>query len=199
MRRLPDINITIDGVTYESTYNDDVHIDHTNLEQEFLTHAEKYTYYAFLAAAARDKAVRKKDILAQIYAVVDSEKRTAPKAPGLKYTETMYENEVKTDPRYKQAQTEFNDAELLANQLQQVAIGMAHRRDMLIQLGGMARQSMAPTRIVEQHAQTAQDLIAQTRAAQQAPSLPPPVAEAPEPSTVEGSEPPRRRRQPVSQ
>jgi len=163
--QLPNIEIKIDGIVYENTFAQDISIDRTNLEEEFATHAEKYYYYAFLAQVAEAKAAFKKNEVKQVYARIDAEKRGAVmKLPAdvkatVKYTEKMYESEVITDPRYVEAQKEEIEANLLAGQLSEAARAMAQRRDMLVQLGGMFRQSQAPTRVVEQQAPVVEGLI----------------------------------------
>jgi hypothetical protein len=182
--QLPHIEIIIDGVTYDNTFARDVMIDRTNLEVELATHAERYAYYAFLAATARAKEAIKKMEKDQLYARVDFEKRrAAQQVPGFKYTEKMCENEVITDPRYTTLSEEYITAKLLADQLEECARAMAQRREMLVQLGGISRQQMAPQRVVEQQAAVVERVIASNRA----PAPPPPVTEEDEP-------PPMRRR-----
>jgi len=171
MAKLPNIEIKLDGIEYAYTFSEDISVDRTNLEEELSTQAEKYYYYAYLATTARTKALFKKAELEQMYARVDNEKRNLAKTvPGFKYTEKMCENEVITDPRYVALQTAYFEADLLANQLDECARAMAQRRDMLIQLGGITRQTMSPTRVVEQQRDVAETLIAKTR--ERSPSQP---------------------------
>jgi hypothetical protein len=191
--QLPKIEIIIDGITYDNTFSDDVRIDRTNIEEELVTQAEKYAYYAFLAATARAKAAYGKMDRDQTYARVDHEKRNVAKAiPGFKQTEKMVENEVITDARFIEAEKKYLDLNLLADQLEKAERAMAQRREMLIQLGGITRQQMSPMRVVEQNAVTARDLIAQSRMQQEAPAptMPDPV----EPHEISAAPTQRRRR-----
>ena len=168
----PRIEISIDGITYENTFQDDIRIDRTNLEQELATHAEKYHYYASLAQIASFKAASKKFELEQLYARVDCEKRIQASTSGVKHTEKMFESEVITDPRYATAQGEYLQSTLLANQLTECAKSMAHRRDMLIQLGGITKQTLQPQRVVEQQANAVREMITTSRNLQNRAQLP---------------------------
>jgi len=209
--QLPLIEITIDGVKYENTFQQDVSIDRTNIETELATHAEKYAYYGFLSSLAKAKAAYAKMERDQVYARLDAEKRKlAAAVTGLKYTEKMCENEVITDKRYVEIAHRYLDLELLADQLEKAERAMSQRREMLVQLGGISRQMMAPQRVVEQQSSVAADLIERSRAQtapQTTPYAPPPppapLAEAPQPEAppapapapVVETAPPRRRRQ----
>lgn len=169
---LPNIEITIDGVTYDNTFSHDVTIDRTNLEEEIAEHAQKYYYYAFLSEVAKTKAAFKKIEMEQCYATLDHEKRDAAKnISGFKFTEKMCENEVITDQRYRTAQTAYLTADLLANQLEKAERAMSQRKDMLIQLGNINRHVMSPSpRVTEQQTSVAEELISRTRGGQLPPS-----------------------------
>ena len=186
--KLPEIKIEIRGIEYDNSFADDVQIDRTNLDEEFATQAEKYAYYAFLAEEAKAVHERSKFELEQAYAVIDHEKRmcaAATKAanPKFKMTEKMVENEVLTDRRYGEKKEAVLKAKLLAGQLQQAAIAIAQRRDMLQQLGASARIGQLPTRALEPKQTHARDIVAanQEPADEPAPGLPPdPPASEPE-------------------
>lgn len=195
MPQLPHIEIIIDGITYDNTFQRDVAIDQTNLNDELATHAEKYAYYGFLAAIAATKAAYAKMESEQLYARIDHEKRrAAQQVPGFKYTEKMAENEVITDPRYIEQQKKYLDTKLLSDQLTEAARAMAQRREMLVQLGGISRQQMSPQRVVEQQAEVVHGIMNRPPAPAPAPN-PPPTPPQPV-SQPEGSAPaaPARRR-----
>lgn len=142
--KLPEIKITLNGVEYEHTFNTDVQIDRTNLDDEFASQAEKYAFYGFLAEQAKHNAEHRKHILENVEASLDSEKRaeaerTKSMLKSFKYTETMCHNEVISDPRYKEHQKAWMDAKLLAAQLDICAKAIAMRKDMLKELGAVAR------------------------------------------------------------
>lgn len=122
----------------------DIKIDRTNLDEEFTTHAELYWFYARMAEEAKAVAETKKIVLEQVYAQTDSRKRQEAlllqaKNPKWKYTEKMCEGEVKTDPKYREAQKIYQDAKLRAGQLDAAAKAFIHRKDMLVQLGASNR------------------------------------------------------------
>jgi crotonobetainyl-CoA:carnitine CoA-transferase CaiB-like acyl-CoA transferase len=198
--KLPHIEISIDGVTYDNTFQKDISVDQTNLQDEFVHHAERYAYYAFLSALARSKAATAKMEKEQVYARVDAEKRQAAgQVPGFKFTEKMAENEVITDPRYVDAHKRWIEATLLADLLEEASRAMSQRREMLVQFGGIARQQMSPQRVLEQQVPIVEQLISQSRTPSP-PPMPPPLelsATASESEPAAEPTPPtsRRRRQ----
>jgi hypothetical protein len=188
---LPIVRVEIEGVTYDHTFNDDVKIDPTNLDNEFCTQAEKYAFYSFIAAEARASMERKKLASEQIYAALDHKKRTEHeilkgKDPKHKYTEKMIENEVVTDPDYKKAKLALIDAKLLAEQLNSAAAAIAQRKDMLNQLGLGHRtvSASASDRAQESLKASAKEVIRQNRQGTS--------------SSDNGTSPPSRRRRPRS-
>lgn len=188
---LPKINISIDGVKYDNSFNTDVSIDRTNLDEEFSTQAEKYAFYAFLAANAKSSYERHKFALEQIYAAIDHEKRTEAEAmkaanPKFKYTEKMVESEVITDKRYTAKKNEMFDARLLADQLNAASAAIAQRKDMLVQLGLGHRTTNAPTRAMEAQQESVHTIIRENKAAKE------------EAAVVNNGEKPKQRRRPRS-
>lgn len=163
--QLPDMEITLNGVTYDNSFQSDVSIDRTNLDEEFATQAEKYAFYAFLAEEAKFIAARKKAHMDNVYAQLDHEKRTVAQNlkqqnPKFKFTETMCENEVKTDDRYQQAHLDYLKATKLAGQLDVAKRAIAMRRDMLIQMGASARIGVAPNQVLNALEENAKQQIA---------------------------------------
>lgn len=188
--RLPEITITINGVTYDNSFARDILIDRTNLDEEFARQPEIYAYYAFLAEDAKAVFERKKFELEQSYARIDHEKRMAADAtkaqnPKFKMTEKMVENEVITDPRYSEAKEAMLAAKLLAGQLDQAARAISQRRDMLQQMGANNRVGNMPTRVMETKQDTVRDIVAGNQDARRA---------APEPVTAPPSNRPSRRK-----
>jgi hypothetical protein len=164
--RLPEIKIQINGIEYDNSYTSDIRIDRTNLDEELATQAEKYSYYAFLAAEAEFIHACKKQELERLYGQLDSEKRAAAaaaKASGsdFKWTEKMYESEVITDKRYTTLAKEVLEARLLADQLKVCANGFSQRREMLISLASGHRNSLLPHRVIEEQTETAKEIIRQ--------------------------------------
>ena len=165
---LPKIDITLNGVEYDHSFEDDVSIDRTNLDEEFSTQPTKYAFYAFLAEEAKYLADRQKAILENVYAAIDTEKRTNASTllaqnPKHKHTEKMYENEVKGDARYKDTLEAYHKAKLLAGQLDVASRAIAMRRDMLMQMGATARLGAVPTRVMEAKRDNAKTIIAKQK------------------------------------
>jgi hypothetical protein len=172
--RLPEIQIIINGVTYDNSFARDILIDRTMLDDEFARQPETYAYYAFLAEDAKAVFERKKFALEQVYARLDHEKRMAADAmkaqnPKFKMTEKMVENEVITDDRYTEARNDMLDAKLLAGQLDQAAKAISQRRDMLQQMGANNRVGQMPTRVMENKQEAVRDIVARSQAEQRAP------------------------------
>lgn len=166
--KLPEIKIQINGIEYDNSYTSDIRIDRTNLDEELSSQAEKYSYYAFLAAEAEFIHACKKQELERLYGHLDYEKRSAAAAAkeggsAVKWTEKMYESEVITDKRYTALAKEVLEARLLADQLKVCANGFAQRREMLISLASGHRNSLLPHRVIEEQTETTKEIIRQNR------------------------------------
>ncbi len=195
--KLPKIDISIDGVKYDHSFSTDIAIDSTNLDDEFCTQAEKYAFYAFLAAQAKSSYERHKFELEQTYATIDHEKRAEGDAiraqnPKFKHTEKMVENEVITDQRYTDKKIETLNAKLLSEQLDKAAASIAQRKDMLVQLGLGHRTTNAPSRAMESQAQSAHEIIRKNKEDKAEAAAAEPAA-----PTTSGAKP-RQRRKPRS-
>jgi hypothetical protein len=190
LKALVGVPITIGGVTYPNGYADDLGIDRTNLEEEFVQHSERYAYYATLFEMADDRADRLKEELELTAANLDHEKREKAKAiqlqdPKFKMTETMFENEVKMDKRYQAKQQEYADARHLSKLLKAAPMAFAHRRDMLLELARSSMAQMNDPRITQQRQEQARQALAlkQRMTQHTAPALPEPTPEPQEMST----------------
>jgi hypothetical protein len=166
--KLPELVVTLNGVTYDHTFEDDVRVDRTNLDFEFEDQPRRYAFYAFLAAEARHIVNRRKAVMEQVAAVVDSEKRLEAQqlqAQGAKHkpTEAMYEHMVNTDKRYMAAQEEYHLAMRTADQLTEASRAIAQRKDMLIQLGSSSRVGSIPTAVTSAQEAHVKELIARNR------------------------------------
>ena len=166
--KLPEFIITINGITYDHTFDEDVRIDRTNLDEEFSDQSRRYAYYSFLAEDAKHCYERKKAALDQVYATLDFEKRQQAaglqaQLPKFKYTEKMCENEVKSDDRYQEMLEEVHNAKKLAGQLDVASRAIAMRRDMLMQMGATARATLAPQRVLDSGRAAVKEVIAQGR------------------------------------
>lgn len=131
--------LTVGELTFESKLSQDLFIDRSDLQNEFVKHPERYAFYAtsFEIASAKENAC--KIALERLYAALDHEKRSELTMAGVKSTEKMVENSVITDDRYIAMQGEYLEAQLAAAVCKSAMYAMQHRKDMLIQLGSAAR------------------------------------------------------------
>jgi hypothetical protein len=169
---LSNISIKIGGTVFQNSFKEDIKSDRSDLDNEFCSQPEKYAYWGSLAEIARDEAARLKDHREEVHAVIDAEKRNAAVGAQSKMTEKMVENQVITDPRYKQASKEHRDMELLYRLLTVAQEAMNQKAQMLMQLGKSQRQLETP-RIVEQQAQI--ETIREKAASRRKPINPTPI------------------------
>jgi hypothetical protein len=142
-----DYPININGVSYKNTLSEDLTIDKTDLDQEFMEHAREHAYYGTLAEIAQSNAERWKYRLEVLYASIDSEKRmegmeAQSHNPKLKFTESVYENLVKSDKRYQEGMKEYLDAKELAGKLSAAAKAFDKRTETLRKFDRIESQMM---------------------------------------------------------
>jgi hypothetical protein len=138
------VAIRINNITYDNSLAADLHIDRQSLDEEFVQHASRYAYYAFLSELAADQEVRLKHALDLLEAQLDSETRELARGAQLadakfKMTETMVENQVRGNSRYQAKLTEYLDAKQRAAVLRVARESMQQRKDMLVSLGAQFR------------------------------------------------------------
>lgn len=110
-----------------------------NLDSCFMEQSSLRAHYGALAARAEAQAslckVKFEVLEARLY---DAHRKILTDA-GAKVTEKMVENAVKTDPRWMAGKENVIEAETIASVNKSLAISLADRRDMLIQLGADRR------------------------------------------------------------
>lgn len=126
-------------MTFESKLAEDLFVNRSDLNGEFVRHPERFGFYATCYEIAAAKENQYKVALERLYAILDYEKRNDLKLAQLKTTEKMVENSVITDDRYVALQDEHLLAQRDAAILKAAMLAMQHRKDMLIQLGSAAR------------------------------------------------------------
>lgn len=164
LKKLVSVNIEIDGIVYPNEYADSLFIDRSMLDDEFVTHSERYAYYATLAEMADDRADRLKEDLEHLTSVLDHEKRMKARElqsqdPKFKMTETMFEHEVRLDKRYQEKLKEFQDARHLAKVLKSAPMAFNHRRDMLLELGRSRLVQMNDPKIIQNKQEMARNMM----------------------------------------
>lgn len=131
--------LEVGNVTFESKLNDDLFIDRSDLNNEFIKHPERYAFYATCYEIASATENNYKVNLERLYAILDHEKRGELQHAGVKTTEKMVENSVITDDRYTALQDDYLRVSREASICKAAMFAMQHRKDMLIQLGSAAR------------------------------------------------------------
>lgn len=153
-----------DGVRDFAT---DVSIDRTRLEDELEIQARIFWYWGVAAEEAKYRADRLKAKLEHIYSGLDATVRaefTAAKLQNTKwkYTEAMVTGEIKRRKEYIEVQEEYQKAARRAGQLQVAARAIAHKRDMLMQLGANSRVGVQPTNVKEK-AEQVREMLRENR------------------------------------
>lgn len=119
-------------------------INDTNLDDAMIKQASLRAYYNTLAAQAEAQANRMKARFDVIEAKLNHDHRRIlveeESAGGAKATEKSVDNAVKLDPRWLKAKNTLIEAEAIASINKGLAISLADRRDMLIQLGSDRRE-----------------------------------------------------------
>lgn len=131
--------LRVGDMNFESKLQEDLYVNRSDLNNEFIKHPERYAFYATCYEIAADRENNLNVNLERLYAILDHEKRGELAFSGVKVTEKMIENSVITDDRYVALQNEHISAQRDSAICKAAMIAMQHRRDMLIQLGSSAR------------------------------------------------------------
>jgi hypothetical protein len=135
----------IDTMQYETNFSQELAIDKTDLEHEFLTHSDKFAYYAGLSELAQARADKVKFELEVLYAQLDINKRKMFNAAvdedgkKFKYTEKMVENEIIADASYQKKMDQLLELQKTASLMNRAREAFNHRKEMLIQLANNSR------------------------------------------------------------
>lgn len=164
INRILDFEINIDETIYDNDLLNDLRIDRTELNEEFIIQSEKYAYYAILAERAKAKYNLIKFELDHLYARLDFEKRQKAAEireiePKFRYTEKMCESEIITDSRFVKKKKELLKAQELSGLLSKAAEAINGRKDMLVQLGVNIRMNQSSERLMETDKQTVKTVI----------------------------------------
>jgi len=134
-----EVQTEIGGVEYNATLEEDIEIDPSDLDAEFVEQPRKFAWWAMVCELAKDQLARRKYDLEKLYAVVDADRRMDAVKSKVKKTERMIENEVITDKRYQQAKLDMLDAKRQHGILYAGKQAFEQRKEMLISLGANYR------------------------------------------------------------
>lgn len=92
-------------------YEEDVRIDETALDVEWLEQAQLMRKYTEIAADAKKEMNNAKEYVDYVKATIDRDIRVKPEAFGVeKITETVVSNTIILQDKYQKAVTDYNDA-----------------------------------------------------------------------------------------
>ena len=184
-----DVSVSFNGITYQSSLEDDITINPTDLDAEFVEQPRKYVWWAILSEVAKDLMGQKKYQMELLYAKLDHEKRTAAMTNKVKLTEKMVENEVITDPRYQRIMSEYLSIKKDYGMLSAGRDAFTQRKEMLISLGANYRaEGNADPVILQEVAKQKAVALARSRAQQKV---------SPEPTQSSVTRTPATGKQPV--
>lgn len=146
---------TVGALTYTAQLEEDLYVNRSDLQNEFVTHPARFAFYATCYELASINVQHVENALKRLYASLDHEKRGELLTAGIKVTEKMIENSVITDDRYVALQDELLTAEKNAAMLKVAMLAMIQRKDLLVQLGSAMRAEMQADLAVKAAATTA--------------------------------------------
>lgn len=129
-------------VVEEAEFSKDVAINPADLTAAQMSQASLYAHYAGLAAKAQYQHDQLKTRLEKVEAILDGEYRQKFNDEGKKITEKSIEAAVKMDERWEKLNSLVNQAKMIAGINKGNAEAFSQRKDMVMQMGAMARQEM---------------------------------------------------------
>lgn len=133
------------GIVLTSEIQDDLYINHADLQEEFLRQPELFAWWASTCELAKDLVARQKFLLERLAANIDHQARmeaeTASQALGktVKLTEKMVENTVIGNKEYQTAMFQYLELKKQYGMLQAGKDAIEQKKDMLISLGANYR------------------------------------------------------------
>ena len=129
----------IGEMKHPNTLEEDLYINSTNINTEFVEHSQRFAWYATAYELACFEENKLKVELERALAHADSDVRAKAKSAAIKMTEKMVENSVKTHPVVVPIHDEYLEAKRNSGILKAAMNAMIHRKDMLVQLGASYR------------------------------------------------------------
>lgn len=127
---------------------DDLRFDTGDINEAMRVHAGLYSHYASNAVRARSQADTFKTQFEVVESLLDNQHRTRLKEENPKTTEPMIRAAVVTDPRWRRASKNMNDASTQQRLAEAAEHSFSHRKDMLLQIArNMAKESEGTLRV----------------------------------------------------
>jgi hypothetical protein len=129
-------------------FKEDLKFDLSDLNGAMSTHAGLYAHYASAAVRARSQADTFKTTFEVWENLLDNLHRTRLKEENPKTTEPMIRAAVVTDPRWRKASKNLNDAMTQQRLCESAEHSFSHRKDMMLQIArNMAKEQEGPLRV----------------------------------------------------
>lgn len=128
---------------------EDVKIDHSDLQGEFLRQSELVASYGFLSADAEAEERFIEYQLDRLYAVLDQQRRGEFQAAGERITEKKIENSVITDPQYQEIKLNLIEAKRNKQLFKATCQALNHKLQALINAGADNRKTFNEVRTLE--------------------------------------------------
>lgn len=155
LRNIPaNIEIEVDGTTHETdTVSEDLFVNDSDLNEEFIKQAGSFAWYAVLCAEAESYRDKLKFELEVLEADLDKQVREEIELRGDKVTEKVVNSEVLRKQEYKDAKEELLEANRRLGIMKAIKEGMVQKKDMLISLGAnMRNENDSNLRILQEKA-----------------------------------------------
>lgn len=133
------------GVVLTSGLQEDLYINHADLQDEFLKQPELYAWWASTCELAKDLVARQKFLIERLAATIDHQARMEAEEASqklgktVKLTEKMVENTVISNQEYQTAMFQYLELKKQLGMLQAGKDAIEQKRDMLISLGANYR------------------------------------------------------------
>ncbi len=118
---------------------EDTRVSEIHLDECFQKQSSLRAYYGALAAQYEAQAQKMSTAFEVLEAKLFKKYRDEAASSGVKATEKMLENQVKTDPLWFSGKTKVAEARRNSDILKALVMSLVDRRDMLIQLGADRR------------------------------------------------------------
>lgn len=118
---------------------EDTRVSEIHLDECFQKQSSLRAYYGAMAAQYEAKAQKLSTAFEVLEARLFKKYRDQAASEGLKVTEKMLENQVKTDPLWFSGKTKVAEARRDSDVMKALVMSLVDRRDMLIQLGADRR------------------------------------------------------------
>lgn len=143
------VTIEVEGVEHELNPDKDVEIDPDNINDEFVRLPSLLNDYGILLELAQGEVDSTKFDLERIYAQEDYKVREEAKQSGMKITETMVANQVKTSKRYQQCYADYLDQRRNVGMLKSMLNALKSKQECLISIGANMRSEGFGTRLMK--------------------------------------------------